>query len=326
MESPEDEVIKERNRIIAILLGEMNKAFHAPYSETRAMRTSELCDRFGGFALKLGPSPRKAILEYLNKQLDELFDSVRDLSIDVDETSIQSLREFPNLKELHVYGTETTQKDLTEHISNLTQLTRLNISNTVVNNSLLKALAKSNNLETLDINCCLGITNAGLVPLTKLKKLKKLDISYTHIGDAGLEHIGKFNNLESLILSSTSICDDGLKHLGKLTNLEILRLDNTSIGDKGLSYLVNLTKLRVLSLSFTRITNDGLKYLSKMSDLRNLDLHQTDVSNKGIHNLNLRNLPYLEELDLRNTSVTEDRIKYLGVDFPSLEVVFQHEN
>ena len=96
------------------------------------------------------------------------------------------------------------------------------------------------------------ITDAGLVHLKGLTKLKVLQLSGTQgITGPGLVHLKGLPNLKELMLNGTRITDAGLVHLKGLTNLETLILANTRVTGSGLVHLRGLTKLRCLGLFYS---------------------------------------------------------------------------
>jgi hypothetical protein len=81
------------------------------------------------------------------------------------------------------------------------------------------------------------ITDAGAALLVKARKLKKLRLNGTAVGDASLETIGGLPELESLNLYGTSVTDEGLKKLGGLKTLKKLYLWQTKVTEKGVEEL-----------------------------------------------------------------------------------------
>jgi hypothetical protein len=59
------------------------------------------------------------------------------------------------------------------------------------------------------------VTDAGLVYLKGLEKLKKLRLNFTRITDAGLVHLAGLSNLKQLGLQRTRVTDAGIKKLQK---------------------------------------------------------------------------------------------------------------
>src|SRR6185295_11304635 len=73
------------------------------------------------------------------------------------------------------------------------------------------------------------------------------------ITDAGLIHLAGLEKLRILYLYRTEVIGPGLQHLPR--NLEGLGLQHAPAGDEGLIHLKSLPKLRWLNLSNTKITD-----------------------------------------------------------------------
>ncbi len=156
----------------------------------------------------------------------------------------------------------------------------------------LAALAKLGSLKTLDLRGCKRITDAGLEHLTGPASVTELDLSGTAISgtfhdapcaitDAGLLHVAKLRKLRRLNLSGlhysvsgcarkpividrpTKITDRGIESLSKLPALESLGLAHSpNITDGGLAHLAGLKTLRDLDLrQCPKLTSEGLDRL-----------------------------------------------------------------
>ncbi len=68
-----------------------------------------------------------------------------------------------------------------------------------------------------------GATDAGLVHLQGLRRLKVLVLNNTEVGDAGLVHLQGLSQLQELWLAETQVTDAGLVHLQGLRQLQVLR-------------------------------------------------------------------------------------------------------
>ena len=64
--------------------------------------------------------------------------------------------------------------------------------------------------------------------------------------DDGLLHVSKLSNIVSLNLRDTKITSAGLVHLKNLTSLQILHLERTAIDDSGMTNLARLRDLEYL--------------------------------------------------------------------------------
>jgi hypothetical protein len=107
----------------------------------------------------------------------------------------------------------------------------------------------------------------------------------THFGDEGMMHLTGLKQLVRLDLRNTQVSDEGLKHLVGLTELEDLDLSNTQVSDEGLKHLAGLTELHYLDLSNTRVSDEGLKHLAGLTSLVSLWLSNTQVSDEGMARL-----------------------------------------
>ena len=119
--------------------------------------------------------------------------------------------------------------------------------------------------------CQLG--NQVIFTLSQNKRLKKLYLGCSNIGDKGLKELANGNliNLITLSVHEDYIGEEGLKELanGNLTELNILRLDYNTIGDKGGKELLNgnLTRLNTLDLGYNNIGKEVKEFLKKNNPL-----------------------------------------------------------
>ena len=199
--------------------------------------------------------------------------------------------------------------DWLSHLSGLTSLETLVLSQTSISDAGLKHLSGLASLQGLHLSQT-SISDAGLSHLSGLTSLEWLDLSQTSISDAGLSHLSGLTSLQVLILSQTSISDAGLSHLSGLTSLEHLNLSQTSISGAGLSHLSGLASLEWLNLSQTSISDAGLSHLSGLTSLKWLNLSQTSISDAGLSHLS--GLTSLKWLNLSQTSISDAGLKHLA--------------
>jgi tetratricopeptide (TPR) repeat protein len=127
----------------------------------------------------------------------------------------------------------------------------------------LAVIGALEDLTRLDISDSI-ISDAGLTHLRHLRKLESLAIrfdqqyvislSHQPITDAGLAHFANLRRLKFLDLSGASITGEGLGHLAAMDQLERLDLGETKLGDVGLVHLARLPQLRSLNIHDTVIT------------------------------------------------------------------------
>lgn len=102
---------------------------------------------------------------------------------------------------------------------------------------------------------------AGL--LTACGGPKNLELTDARITRQSLATITKMRRLERLCLSGTAIGDDGLAELAILPQLSNLRLDDTDVSDQGIVALIAMPRLRKVSLIRTQVTADGIAALRR---------------------------------------------------------------
>ncbi len=103
------------------------------------------------------------------------------------------------------------------------------------------------------------VTDLGLARLSKLEKLRQLDLSGSAITSNGLKALANLRDLRRLSLWNVKGIDDtAAPYLEALGNLTSLDLSNTAIGDETLARLARLSDLRRLYVNETNVTRDGL--------------------------------------------------------------------
>lgn len=178
-----------------------------------------------------------------------------------------------------------------------------------VNNRVIEAVSEAAGLEEL-ILCSFDVLELNLLPLGKLKKLKKLKLR--NISIHGNNNAGVFAELpllEYLTLGGCSQGDDELKPLRKLKHIRHLELDFHTT-DAGFEHIRHLTGMERLGCSGYRVTSAALRSLERMKNLRDLDFFSCDVCKGSLEDLLA--LPRLEVLSLRYCHVTDEGLKTIG--------------
>jgi hypothetical protein len=199
----------------------------------------------------------------------------------------------------------------------------------VIGDADLRPLKALERLEDVDLSQCLNITDAGLGEVAAIPTIKVLKLG-TEMGvgppitDAGLIPLTRLRWLEVLDLSQCGrITDQGLKTVALCQNLKELSLRSgmapgPRVTDAGLSYLASLGRLQSLSLAGTEITDAGLRHLKGLPRLESLDLSGTRVTDAGM--VHLLACKRLKTLILDRTRVDEQGVVPLQSAFPTLEV------
>ncbi len=182
-------------------------------------------------------------------------DNVTELQIITDHvTDIAPIRVFNALRVLDLYGTQVNWKgngqlaDLSPLAGmNLTGLTRLNLSFTMVG-------------------------DAGLAYFKDCTNLRYLSLSKTKLGDARLAHFKNCKNLKYLQLGGSPVGDAGLSYFKECENLTVLGLHPTLVTDAGLAHFKNCKNLANLTLLGTPVSNAGLAHFKDCKELTRLDI------------------------------------------------------
>ena len=125
---------------------------------------------------------------------------------------------FLALRALKVGGNNLTDAHLASvaTVKNLQTLTFRTLGFTKFTDAGLAPLANLTNLRELRINGSVKVTDVGMVHLTKLNRLEKLDLGRTRISSAAAASLGKLPALKELEVVGSGFGPDGIQALRKL--------------------------------------------------------------------------------------------------------------
>ena len=241
--------------------------------------------------------------------------------------AFEGLREFPEVQDLHLAGSEVNDADLSV-LAGFEQLVFLSLDSTPVSDAGLAPLVNCRKLRELSLaGTSVGdeglkflvglpleslnlsharVTDAGMDSISKLRRLRLLTLEGTTVGDEGIAKL-KGMALSTLGLADTKVTDAGLAAMDVMWEMLCLELDRTGVGDAGLAALGAWPRLDMLALSHTQVTDAGLVHLSKLP-LRNLDLSDTAVTDVGLESLFTRSMwNWLDVSDTRVTAKAAER-------------------
>lgn len=207
---------------------------------------------------------------------------------DLKNTQIKSIAEqLPKLMHLNIQGASHLTAETFQALTQLSQLERLDLSATDVNDAILEPIADLKKLEELYLNDCLNISDEGLKLLQNNKELTVLVLkNCPKITDAGLAPLANLPQLVSLDLSDCpKITSSGLSLLAPLEKLAILKLHACS-EIVSLSPLKNLPQLTGLDLFLTGINDASLKAIQHLP-LTWLNISGCDISDAGLCEIGL---------------------------------------
>jgi hypothetical protein len=176
-------------------------------------------------------------------------------------------------------------------LADLTQVRVLYLNGTGISNNDLKAVAELEKLEVLHLggnpidDDSPPIDDGGLVHVGSLVNLEELYLGGTKVQGEGLKHLSKLEKLRLLDLSDCPLTDAALESLPLLENLETLYLWGTGVDDYELPQLAKLRRLKVLDLAVTRVTEQGLIALQPLDALRDLGIGMSAVSPVSLESL-----------------------------------------
>jgi hypothetical protein len=192
-------------------------------------------------------------------------------------------------------GSRATDRDL-EVLLSLPDITYLNVGETrLITNEGLRIIGGLAQLKELDLSYCEGITDDGLVHLSRLHQLWLLSLVGCRMNGSGLRHIQHLP-LRSLSLNWVPVTDDHLAAVAAMTQLSSLDMQETAITGHGLTHVALLKNLRHLDVNRTGVDDASLMYLFGLSKLTHLYLSDTKVTGDAVAKLR-QALPNLQQVD-----------------------------
>ena len=136
-----------------------------------------------------------------------------------------------------------------------------------MNDAMLADLSRIEHISTLKLGGSKSVTDAGVFHLSRLSRLRHLDLSGTSITDHGLEVLRALPELETVSLAWTGVTDAGVAHLAACERLSNVNLQATSSGDGALRALAGKAHLRQLRTG-NAVTDAGLALLHEFPIFR----------------------------------------------------------
>lgn len=289
----------------------------APFEATYVVRDGNAAYTFkdaGMSALAhavLGVSASKD-LTYSMLDTITVFDT-RDVSVSQSVKSLEDLKEFVNLTEVHLYN-QSKIGDLTP-LSEIPNLRKVTLDNCAVTPDGLKELGKATQIThlTLDNNHLDSVES--LSGMTSLTYLSLCNNQMT--GIKGLEKLEKFT---TLVLVGNKFSDlSGMTQMKHLTELSLAENDLTSL--MGINTLPALTKLDVSGNNLTTLS--GIGQLTTLETLIAVDCGLTDIAAvsklTGLVTVDMSGNPIGDFSALRQTGVTS--LTLVGCNIKSLSAI-----
>jgi internalin A len=153
--------------------------------------------------------------------------------------------------------------------------------------------------------------NDGLTVLRDIPGVKRVVCYGSKINDDAMDQLAVLPELESIEFSGPDISDEGLRRLKKASSLKEISLYSGRMTNAGIRHLADVKTLERVAMGSCKtmdFTDDCFGILARLPRLKALDVIATpNITGKGLEAL--REAPYLEELDLRRTSVDDNGLK-----------------
>jgi len=194
----------------------------------------------------------------------------------------------------------------------------LSLDGTRAVDSDLRHLSKLPRLRWVDLEYT-SVTDSGLEDvIRRFPNLNRLDVQDTRVTSEGLKHVVALKHLRYLLFGQTPFSDNDFVHFSKLMRLEGISAPNAQLDGSGLRHLGTLTRLESLDLRDNPIQDANLAHLFKLTALKDLSLQRTEITDDGVQHL--CQLSGLLELNIERTNVTDDGLKRLQAALPKCKI------
>lgn len=194
---------------------------------------------------------------------------------------VQAISQLKTIRELDLYGARLP-KDALEDLSEMSQLSWLNLAGTNLHDADLKFLRR---MDVARLALPPATSDQGLAHIEHMKQLHALHLGDTQVTSEGLQRLIQMPKLTELSLANTATTDATLATIAQLTGLEHLTLSHTQVTDRGMPQLLSLRRLDYLSLEGCRVTDASLDTLKQMTHLFVLDVPDTGITAHGVLSL-----------------------------------------
>jgi hypothetical protein len=167
---------------------------------------------------------------------------------------------------------------------------------------IFKTIGKLDGVDTLYAGRN-PVEREHLLHLSRLWRLKVLDLSGTTVGDEAVETLLRHRSLEELHLNDTQVGSRGVIQLATLPNLETLSLSQTSVGDDGINALAACRSLEELAIDRTVVADEAIARLASLP-LKTFSASGTKAGSKMA--AAFAKSPTIHSVDVRDSQVTVD--------------------
>ncbi|MEC8678178.1 MAG: F-box protein [Candidatus Margulisiibacteriota bacterium] len=201
-------------------------------------------------------------------------------------SDVRNIEKIPNLTHLNLQICEQILS--VKYLERLVNLTHLNLSFCKAVNEIV-VLSQLINLESLNLYKCGEISHVDLNGISKLKKLRVLNLGHVK-DDVSLKSLAGKTSLKKLSLTQRLVLTDDLYVFISLKNLMFLELLNSKISTDHVLKIVQFSNVKLLSLTYCEERLDDLSFFAaSFKNLKQLNLTGTTVSARTIASIELNN-------------------------------------
>lgn len=164
--------------------------------------------------------------------------------MEIDDRAVADLCTQKGLVQLNLQGVDLTDDGL-KHISSLSELRKLSLSDTLVTPKGLSVLRNLPRLEILSLSR-IPLGERVNEPLQPLKNLYSLDLTGTQLTDKAVMNLPAFPKLRTLILRRNNLTDRCIDSLLRFKGLQNLDFTDTHVTGEGLKRLKGLPRLHLI--------------------------------------------------------------------------------
>ncbi len=211
-------------------------------------------------------------------------------SVNVSSQGIAELKHCGNLRSVSMLGKWFDDKSL-DSLSQATQIQSLYVEDASI--TRLGKLRTLNQLKTLTLSDCQGLSGNGLMKLTTLESLTLTDTP------VNAEELASLTQLREITIEGTSWSKGMPEALAGMDNVQTLAIAGCPLTDEDLSQIARMKNLQTLAIEISKITKAGLERLLEHPQLQTVavtldveffkrPLTPVDVTSEDLAALNAR--------------------------------------
>jgi len=240
--------------------------------------------------------------------------------VPITDTFIDQLTGLQNLNYLIVRSpsADFTAKTC-DKLAKLPKLEHLKFGGTSITDDGLAAVAKLN-LFLLEVTSSPGVTDAGVVPLSRMKSLKRLELTECNVTIRGISALKDLKNLKSIGYLDGRLADfasEAKQFAAAFPHLESTRIFG-SLNAEQVQELAAFRELKALRFYAIRFSDDAIAKLHLLPKLEDLEFTRSEFNDAGL--LQLKPLKRLRRVRVTGTQVTEAGAGELEKAIPGCKV------